>query len=134
MALYLSQKANNGDAVIFTSLTRLPIDYYLERAPKKKELFQTSFPAEIDRHPGYEGRITDPSRRAALEREGMALVEDLARTRPQDTNRRIFFFHGAHPAIDSIVEKSLGERFELLPGEGVKCELSPYFKQVSVYR
>jgi hypothetical protein len=32
------------------------------------------------------------------------------------------------------VGRALRERFELLPGEGVKCELSPYFKEVSVYR
>ena len=133
-AAYLSQKANNGDAVIFTSLTRLPIDYYLEQLKTEKKFFETSFPAEIDQHPGYEGRITDPSRRAALEREGQELIEGLARTRPADKSRRIFFLHGAHPAIDSIVEKSLRERFELVPGEGVKCELSPYFKEVSVYR
>jgi len=134
MAAYLNQKANNGDAVIFTSLTRLPIDYYLEQARTEKNLFKTSFPAEIDQHPGYEGRITEPSRRAALEREGRELVEGLAGTHPEDGSRRIFFLHGAHPAIDSIVEKSLRERFEMLPNEGVKCELSPYFKEVSVYR
>lgn len=134
MAIYLSQKSNNGDVVIFTSLTRLPIDYYFERAAIKKDLSETSFPAEIDQHPGYEGRINDPSRGAALEREGRELIEGLAKTRPQDGSRRIFFFHGAHQAVDSIIEKSLRERFELLPGEGVKCELSPYFKEVSVYK
>ena len=134
MAVYLNQQANDGDAVIFTSLTRLPIDYYLEQAKTEKKLFQTSFPAEIDQHPGYEGRITDPSRRAALEREGRELVESLVRTRPQDRSRRIFFFHGAHPEIDSIVQTLLRERFELMPGEGVKCELSPYFQEVSVYK
>lgn len=134
MAIYLSQRASDGDAVIFTSLTRLPIEYYLERTPTKKDLFKTSFPSEIDQHPGYEGRITDPSRRAVLEREGRELIEGLANTRPQKPIRRIFFFHGAHPAIDSIVEKSLRERFELIPGEGVKCELSQYFKEVSVYQ
>jgi 4-amino-4-deoxy-L-arabinose transferase-like glycosyltransferase len=133
-AAYLSQKANNGDVVIFTSLTRLPIDYYLDQLKIEKNLFETSFPAEIDQHPGYEGRITDPSRRAALEREGRELVESLARNRSQNASRRIFFLHGVHPEIDSIVEKALRERFELLPGEGVKCELSPYFKEVSVYR
>jgi len=134
IATYLSHRASNGDVVIFTSLTRLPIDYYLEQAPVKKNLFETSFPSEIDEHPGYEGRITDPSRRAALEREGRELVEGLANTQPQNSSRRIFFFHGAHPAIDSIVEKALREQFQLLPGEGVKCELSQYFKEVSVYR
>jgi hypothetical protein len=134
IATYLSHRASNGDVVIFTSLTRLPIDYYLDQAPVKKDLFETSFPSEIDEHPGYEGRITDPARRAALEQEGRELVESLANTRPQNPSRRIFFFRGAHPAIDSIVEKALREQFQLLPGEGVKCELSQYFKEVSVYR
>lgn len=134
MAAYLGQRANNGDVVIFTSLTRLPIDYYLEREAIKKDLFKTSFPAEIDQHPGYEGRITDPARRAALEREGRELVEGLAKTRPPDQSRRIFFLHGAHPEIDSIVEKALREHFEFLSNEGVKCELSPYFKEVFVFR
>jgi uncharacterized membrane protein len=134
MAGYLNRATNNGDAVIFTSLTRLPIDYYLERTGAKKELFETSFPSEIDKHPGYEGRITDLGRRAQYEREGQQLVDNLAQTRTQSPSRRIFFFHGSHPAIDSIVEKALRERFELLPNEGVKCELSPYFKEVSVYR
>ena len=46
MATYLSQIANDGDdVVILTSLTRLPADYYLERAPVARKLFETSFPA-----------------------------------------------------------------------------------------
>jgi hypothetical protein len=130
MAVYLSRTANDGDAVIFTSLTRLPIDYYLQQAPTKK-LFETSFPAEIDQHPGYEGRITDPNRRPALERESRELVERIATT---SAGKRIFFFRGAHPEIDRILEKALLERFEVVTGEGLKCELSPYFKEVSLYR
>lgn len=131
MAVYLSQTAGDGDVVIFTSLTRLPIDYYLERAPARKRLFETSFPAEIDQHPGYEGSIRDPRRRAALETEAKSLVEKIGTMQM----RRIFFFHGFHPEIDSIVEQHLRRQFELLPGEGVQCvEASPYFKEVSVYR
>jgi len=131
MAAYLNRAANNGDAVIFTSLTRMPIDHYLKQASITKELLETSFPAEIDEHPGYEGRITDPNRRPALERESRELMERIARI---SAGHRIFFFRGAHPEIDRILEKALQERFELIPGEGVKCELSPYFKEVSVYR
>ena len=131
MAVYLNQNANDGDAVIFTSLTRMPIDYYRQQAPTTKQLFETSFPAEIDKHPGYEGRITDPSRRPALERESRELVERMA---AMGAGKRIFFFRGTHPEIDRILETAILERFELVPGEGVKCELSPYFKEVSVYR
>lgn len=135
MATHLSQTANDGDVVIFTSLTRLPIDYYLERTPTTRKLFETSFPAEIDEHPGYEGRISDPGRRAKLEREARELVDKIAAMQFPGRARRIFFFHGFHAEIDSIVEQHLRERFELLIGQGVLCgEVSPYFKEVSVYR
>jgi hypothetical protein len=134
MAAYLSQTANNDDVVIFTSLTRSPIDYYFERTPTTRKLFETSFPAEIDQHPGYEGRIRDPGRRAALDREAQALIDKIATTQSPERMRRIFFFHGLRPEIDSLLEERLRERFEMLPAQGLKCGEAPYFKEVSVYR
>src|SRR5260370_42247653 len=135
MATSLSRTANDDDVVIFTSLTRLPIDYYLERTPTSRKLFETSFPAEIDRHPGYEGSIRNPVRRAALELEAKALIDKIAAMQSPDGMRRIFFFHGFHPEIDVIVEQQLLERFELLPVQTVRCsEGSPYFKEVFLYK
>ncbi|MCM3900329.1 MAG: glycosyltransferase family 39 protein [Pyrinomonadaceae bacterium] len=135
MATYLSQTANDGDVVIFTSLTRLPIDYYLERSSITKNLFETSFPAETDEHPGYEGRISGAGRRATLEREAQSLIDKIVAMQTPERVRRIFFFHGFHPEIDTIVEQPLRERFDLLRDQGVKCrDASPYFKEVSVYR
>jgi hypothetical protein len=135
MAVYLTQTAHDGDVVIFTSLTRLPIDYYLERTPGTRKLFETSFPAEIDQHPGYEGSIRDPRRKAALEREAQSLIDKIAAMQSSERTKRIFFFHGFHPEIDAVVEQQLRERFEMLSGQGVQCgEVSPYFKEVSVYR
>jgi hypothetical protein len=135
IATHLSQTANDNDVVIFTSLTRLPIDYYLQREQTNWKLFETSFPAEIDKHPGYEGRISDPDRRATLELEARELIDKLANMQLADHRLRIFLLHGAHPDIDLIVEKPLRERFELVPGQGLQCgEFSPYFKEVSVYR
>jgi len=135
MAVYLSQTTNDRDVVIFTSLTRFPIDYYLQRAQTSRTLFETSFPAEIDNHPGYEGSITDPSRRATLEREAGELVDKITKMHLSGDDLRIFFFHGFHPELDSLVEERLRERFELLPGQGVQCRgTSSYFKELSVYR
>jgi len=134
MAVYLSQTANDGDVVIFTSLTRLPIDYYLERTPTTRKLFETSFPAEVDQHPGYEGSIRDPERRAALEREARSLIDKIATMQSPEPTRRVFFFHGFHPEIDAIAEQQLRDRLELLTGQGVKCGGAPYFNEVSVYR
>jgi len=131
MAVYLSQTAEDGDVVIFTSLTRLPIDYYLERTPDAKRLFEISFPAEIDLHPGYEGSFRNPARQAALEIEAKILVDKIG-SMPM---KRIFFFHGFHPEIDSIVERHLRGQFELQKAQAMRCsDGSPYFNEVSVYK
>jgi uncharacterized membrane protein len=135
MAVYLAQTSNDGDVVIFTSLTRFPIDFYLQRAQTRRNLFETSFPAEIDNHPGYEGSITDPRRKAGFEREARELVDKIAKMRLSDNGLRIFFLHGFRPELDFLVEERLRERFELLPGLGVQCRgTSSYFKELSVYR
>jgi uncharacterized membrane protein len=129
MATYLSHSAHDDNVVIFTSLTRLPIDYYLARSTNQK-LFETSFPAEIDDHPGYEGSFNDSRHKAALEREAEELADKISRMQ----FHRIFFIHGFHPEIDAIVEQKLRERFELVPAEGIQCSEATYFKEVSVYR
>jgi uncharacterized membrane protein len=135
IAAYLSKTTNNGDIVIFTSLTRLPIDYYLERGQRRKELFETSFPSEIDLHPGYEGDITNPNRRSELEREAQELVDKITNTQLSTPGRKVMLLHGFHPDVDSIIEKRLQEKFQLDHGQGIECsETSPYFKEVSVYR
>jgi uncharacterized membrane protein len=135
MAAYLNRTASDNDIVIFTSLTRLPIDHYLAQIPARTKLFETSFPAEIDQHPGYEGNLRDPSRRMALEHEAKSLVDRIASMQTTDRQRRVFFFHGFHPETDAILEKQLRERLELLTGQGMQCGKDfTYFKEVSVYR
>jgi hypothetical protein len=130
MARHLSQTAKDDDVVVFTSLTRLPIDFYLKRSASRKTLFETSFPADIDRHPGYEGRLNDPARKPALEREAQELVDRIARMQYE----RFFFLHGFHPEIDSILEQKLRTRFALVPGEALQCGEATYFHEVSVYK
>jgi 4-amino-4-deoxy-L-arabinose transferase-like glycosyltransferase len=135
MSAYLSQTTNDGDVVIFTSLTRLPIDYYLAQAPTSRKLFETSFPAEIDQHPGYEGRINDPGRKEALEHEGQLLIEKIGGMQSGGWGGQVFLFHGRYPQIDSIVEERLRQRFKLMNTHGVRCgEDSAYFEEVSVYK
>lgn len=135
VAIYLSQTANDGDVVIFTSLTRLPIDYYLQDAQPRRTLIETSFPSEIDRHPGYEGSVSNPARRAEIEREAQYLIERVVKMRFAEAGLKIYFFHGMHAEVDSILETSLNEHFKRTETEGLKCrEASPYFKEVSVYK
>ena len=134
-ASFLNSTTQKGDVVIFTSLTRLPIDYYMDQIANRNSLFETSFPAEIDSHPGYEGRITEASRKAALEVEAKELVEKIDQLRAAGGNPRIFVLRGFHPDIDSILEKQLMLRFKPDSESALRCdEASPYFKEIIVYR
>jgi uncharacterized membrane protein len=133
LATYLIQNTRDNDVVIFTSLTRMPVDYYLAQFGSKK-LFEISFPAEIDKHPGYEGRTSDPSRRTELESEARDLMTKIRAMRSANPDLRIFFLHGAHPEIDGLLEKELKQGFQLSDGEIHCTEGSPYLKTISVYR
>jgi hypothetical protein len=130
LSAYLAQTAHDDDVVIFTSLTRLPIDFYLEKTRAVPKLFETSFPAEIDQHPGYEGRIGDPARKLALEREARELVNKIGALK----YGRVFFLHGFHPQVDAIMEHELRDHFKVLAGNEVNCSDTTYFKAVSVYQ
>ena len=133
-ASFLNGAANDGDAVIFTSLTRLPIDFYLDQIPARKNLFETSFPAEIDNHPGYEGRITGADHKTDLDKEGRDLAERLRNMFSQGGNHRVFVLRGFHPELDAILEKRLAEHFHF-SGVTIKCdETSQYFKEIVVWQ
>ena len=134
VAVYLTQKAHDNDVVIFTSLTRMPIDYYLQQATTK-QLFEVSFPAEIDNHPGYVGRSTDPSLKAALQREAYELVDKVGEKQSTTSALQVFFLHGLHPEIDLLIERELEKKFERVSEQEVKCAGgSPYFTTISVYK
>ncbi len=134
LATYLVQNTRDNDVVIFTSLTRMPIDYYLAQSGSRK-LFETSFPGEIDKHPGYEGRARDSSRRTELESEARDLMTKIHAMRSANAGLRVFFLHGLHPEIDGILEKELNKEFTLRSDQQVHCtQGSPYLKTISVYR
>jgi hypothetical protein len=59
-AALLSQQAHAGDTVVFTRLSRKPVEWYWRNAPARR----FSFPAGIDTHPGYEGAPSEASLRA----------------------------------------------------------------------
>lgn len=68
-AAVLARMATADDTVIFCRMTRKPIEYHWT-APLPR---RRSFPAEIDLHPGYEGRQPEEE----LKREAQALAASL---------------------------------------------------------
>ena len=130
---YLIQNTRDNDVVIFTSLTRMPIDYYLAQT-RSRNLFEISFPSEIDRHPAYVGRIGEPSRRVEFEAEARDLVIKIRAMQKENPGLRIFYLHGFNPEMDELLGKLLNEEFRLLPDQEVQCTNAPYLKTISVYR
>jgi hypothetical protein len=136
MAIFLQQNAKDNDVVIFTSLTRLPIDYYLGNAAHKHHIIETSFPAEIDQHPGYEGHLNDRDRKAAFQLEAQRLTERVIGLKSNGASDfRVFFFKGRYPELDELIERPLGERLQVDQGLSFKCpEDVTYFNEVTVFK
>jgi hypothetical protein len=134
-AEYLAQNTADGDVVIFTSLTRFPIDFYLQKRRLTTALVERSFPEEIDAHPGYEGSIAKPERRALLDAEARKLVDEIVEMQAGQKTNRIFFLHGFHPELDALVMDRLRQHFQPVPQLGMQCVgTSSYFRELSVYR
>jgi len=134
-AAHLLEHARETDYVIFTSLSRQPVDYYLERAGQRPGFRETSFPREIDAHPGYEGRIHEPAAVARLRQEAESLVAEIRLAARRNRDLKVFLLHGFRPQTDAILKELLDKELEPLPGESVRCAARRnYFDQVSVYR
>lgn len=124
---YIAQSARPGDWVVYSSLSRAPIEYYLSSAMK---LNRTSFPAEIDAHPGYEGPLESVERRTSLEREAEEVVNRIAGS----PARRVFFVHGFRPKVDAILLRRLEARFTKIRSACVECEdIGSYYNRISVF-
>jgi hypothetical protein len=128
-AQFLAREASNGDVAIFTALSRPPVDHYLQQIPHAPRLAETSFPAEIDAHPGYEGNVLDPARLKAMESEADALI-----ARFRGTGVKILFFHGFREETESILRTRLERAFRPVLEKSVDCGGMPcYYNRVAIY-
>ena len=133
-ARYLAETAASGDIAIFTSISRMPTDHYLSRMMPERFLFETSFPEEIDRHPGHEGNIHNPEHAAALAHEADELVAQIQQ-KAFNGGLRVFLFHGFRPDASRILKARLDTSFELLSPQCLECGGSPnYYRSISVYQ
>ena len=129
-ANYLVHNAADGDTAIFPSLSRPPIDYYLVREPSgSPAISKTSFPAEIDTHPGYEGSVLAPARQAALKKEAEELAAKL-----RAHGGRVFYFRGFHPEVDAHIDAAFGTSFQRDTAHSTECGTMPsYYNAVTVW-
>jgi hypothetical protein len=76
-AQFLLTHASQGDAVVFTSLTRAAADYYFQRAGARLRFREVSFPADTATHLGWTDGTVTQTRREALDTESAILVAQL---------------------------------------------------------
>jgi 4-amino-4-deoxy-L-arabinose transferase-like glycosyltransferase len=130
-AEWLHTQLRQDDAIIFTSLSRLPVRWYLS-APQLPSLsWETSFPAEIDRHPGFEPNYKASGRLETLRLEAEQMAQLLSSGRTQ----RIILTEGFHPEVDALLHKSLAAHWTREAQPSLACPSAQcYFRNVSVWR
>jgi hypothetical protein len=121
-AQYLAGKTQDGDTVIFTNLSRLPVDYYWDRLEPNRKITELSFPASIDAHPGFEGVVETDAMVAPLKKEAAALAERL-RGKPGT----VFLLHHARPRPDGILTAVLDRSLPRSPEMCRQCSGSPNY-------
>ena len=86
-------------------------------------MLERSFPAEIDSHPGFEGRLDV----ASLNQEAQLLESPS----PGD---RIFLLHGSRPQADAALMAHLEGIAVIDSAACVKCSLvTNYYNRISVF-
>ncbi len=129
-AEYLARHTRAGDTVVFTNLSRMPIDYYWDRLQPRRSVKESSFPQEIDRHPGFAGDLASNAARARLQEEAALLTADVEQ-RPAG---RVFLLHGFHPPSDAILKQMLDRDLAPVESLGLACNPnSSYFETLSVF-
>jgi len=93
-AAVLRAHARPGDTVLFCRLTRKPVEWYWHDSSVRDR----SFPAEIDAHPGYEGRLPADE----LARQAQATINGVR-------GRLFIVADDASPASQALIE-ALGRR------------------------
>jgi 4-amino-4-deoxy-L-arabinose transferase-like glycosyltransferase len=122
----LLQQAKSGDSVIYTSLTRPAITYYLDREQRKREWNEVTFPQEIDMHPGYEGAIE--SRVALAQKEARKIALDFLNSAP---GTKLFLLEGRHPRLEEKLKSAIGK-----PGRAILSGAEDgggYYKALTVF-
>lgn len=128
----LNDQAAAGDAIVFGSLSRPPVDYYLQRSFNRehgeRNLHEQSFPIAIDAHPGYEGAHLRAVDLSPLRNEAQAAVDSFV----QNGIRRVYFLAGYRRQIDAPLIDALKPHFRPLPSL-LKCDRGDYFTEILVF-
>lgn len=126
-AEFIVRNASAGDVVAFTSLSRLAIDYYLQRLGCGDCYVETSFPGEIDAHPSWRYMTYDSATYDNHQAEAARLVQEWLQSEAQS----VWLVYGADIPISRPLKDEIEKHYNLyeeIPLEG------PYHSSILRYR
>jgi uncharacterized membrane protein len=126
---YIVQHAEPGDVIIFTSLSRTAVDYYLHRFHAQGRFVEISFPDETRTHPGWRDERAMLQRRDSLALEAaqvMVMLEDLTR----GGERRIWLLYGIDRPVSDVLKEKLDGYFSLHEQKDLQ---GSFYEQVLIY-
>lgn len=127
-AEYLIANAQEKDILIFTSLSRPAIDYYLLLKRRDKYFVKISYPSELAIHPAWSDVKKMLSNRDVLEKEAdriALLLNDFV------TDDKIWVFYGSNGGINRILKNRLDKDFILTARKDLR---GSFFSEILVYQ
>jgi mannosyltransferase len=124
-AQFLLRNAQPGDALIFTSLSRPAVDYYLRREHAESRFVEISFPRENGVHIGWRDATASGQRGAMLRTEAAGVIDRL-----RESHGRAWVLYGYDPAVSGILKAQLDGS---LTPRGTHGEPGPYHTSVLEY-
>ncbi|HZI51716.1 MAG TPA: glycosyltransferase family 39 protein, partial [Terriglobia bacterium] len=126
-AEFIVSNVPRGDVLVFTSLSRLAIDYYLQRFGCGDCFREISFPSEIDRHPSWRSLATDPATREAHASEARQIVDAWRKS----GSKSVWLLYGADTEISRTLKDEIEKHYVMeqeIPLQG------PYHFAILRYR
>tara|TARA_B100001971_G_C18190660_1_gene538382 strand:+ start:217 stop:1134 length:918 start_codon:yes stop_codon:yes gene_type:complete len=107
---YLVKHAGDNDILIFTSLSRAPIDYYLRLLKPSKPFIKISFPSEILSHLGWRDVDKMLNQKDILHKEATTILTRILNEHITNRNK-IWLFYGSDTNISDILKNKLDLHF-----------------------
>jgi len=126
---FLLRLAKPGDVLIFTSLSRPALDYYLRRANAGSRFTEIGFPEENSVHLGWGNLSVDDRRREVLKAEAESDVSRVASLRAEN-EARVWVLYGGDGAVSRILKDELDRRLSFRREIAL---VGPYYLSVLEY-
>lgn len=129
---FLMRSGAAGDALVFGGSSRSVLEYYLRLRKQEGRFLKTSFPAEMERHPGWSDPAAMMARKTELEKEADSLVEQLVKTLGKES--KIWLIYGYYPEIEGIVKDRFDQSFHIVEEIVLEDPYCTFYDRIRIYR